>query len=176
MQDMSGIDIEALFAAGAYSEAMTRGMSKEAAESFAVGLCRDVKSGMAKWAEDDDDDDNSTFWSRNKKWLLPLMVGTGAFFVGADTGRWGRPDRNYVSGTLDRLGDRLKMLLGIPLDPVYNAFARAPYYQRGSTYHSGPEDKPASGGAKPADMPKWELPQNATAEDTSNFWAAADGV
>ena len=61
-----------------------------------------------------DEDEGDSWWSRNKKWALPALIGTGAFIIGADAGRNGRPDRSHISNAGSLLWNRVKALFGIP--------------------------------------------------------------
>lgn len=120
MEKMSGESIDCLFAAGAYSAAMEKGMSEKDAEAFAVEVCKQAAARKVRWDEDEEDE-GDTWWSRNKHWALPTLVGTGAFLVGADAGRNGRYDRSHLSNAGSLLYRRLRSLLGLPNDPWYRS-------------------------------------------------------
>lgn len=120
-----GIDFPALFAAGAASAAIAHGMSEKDAEAFTMALCKDAAARRVQWDEDEEEGD--TFWSRNKKWLIPTLVGSLAFWVGADAERNGRKDRGYVSNALGQLWKRTKILLGMNNDnPAMKAVTQMP--------------------------------------------------
>lgn len=121
-----GIDYAALFAAGACQYASEMGMSEKDAEAFAEGICKEAVIGGSKLYDDDEED---TFWKRNKKWLIPTIVGTLAFYAGADGERHGRLDRGYLSNALDQVGRRMRMLFGLSDDPILNAATKAKGYR-----------------------------------------------
>ena len=109
-----------LFAAGAFCEARRNGASDADAADFAVDMCKSAASGKAKWDEDDDDED--TWWSRNKSWLIPTLVGGLAFYAGADGERnTKRKDRSYIANAFANFGNKLGKLLGVSEDPLVNA-------------------------------------------------------
>lgn len=116
------IDFAAFFAAGAASAAYRHGMSEKSAESFVEGICKEAARG--RYILDDEDD---TFWNRNKKWIVPALVGTIAFYLGADGERYKRPewgDKSYVSNAGHRLMERVKTLFGIVPDPLFDSMTK----------------------------------------------------
>ena len=114
MESMNNDFLDALFAAGAYDAAKSRGMVEKDAEDFALYVCKQAASRKIRLDEDDDDED--TWWGRNKHWALPTAIGVGAFLVGADAGRHGRVDRSYPTNALQLLKKRFRALLGMPDD------------------------------------------------------------
>lgn len=120
MDGMSHDDLTA-FAAGAYGAAREAGMGDADASALAGAV---VKSAARRVRYDDDDDDG-TWWSRNKGWLLPALVGTCAFLVGADAGRNGRPDRGHWSNADSLAMERLRKLLGVDTSQFWRSFTHA---------------------------------------------------
>ena len=117
-------EMEHMFAEGVRSVAADRGMSEKDAEAFVSYVCKEAASGKRRY-DDDDDDEEDTWWGRNKSWLIPTLVGTGAFLVGADAGRNGRPDRSYLSNAGSLLWHRVKKLVGMTDDPLWKSISRA---------------------------------------------------
>jgi len=113
------IDFAAMFAAGAAAAAKEHGMSEKDAEAFVGSLCKEAARGRFNF--EDIDDGEETFWSRNKSWIIPTIVGSLAFYAGADGERHGRLDRGYLSNAGNRVWDRIKTLFGYGYDPLYNA-------------------------------------------------------
>lgn len=105
--------LNTLFAAGAHSALDGSGLSKEAAEAFVAEVCKVAAARRVRWDEGEDEEED-TWWSRNKRWALPTLIGTGAFILGADAGRNGRPDRSHLSNAGSLLWERVKALVGIP--------------------------------------------------------------
>lgn len=116
------INYGAIFAAGAASAAYSHGMSEKDAESFVGGICKEAARGRYNFENSDDD----TFWGRNKNWLIPAIVGSLAFYVGADAERHGRRDRGYLSNAGHRIFDRLNALFGINYDPLTRSMIETP--------------------------------------------------
>jgi hypothetical protein len=108
--------IATMFSAGAYSALEGRGMSSKDADAFVSHVCKEAAVGRI-----DFDDQNNTWWNRNKSWALPLALATGAFVIGGDAGRNGRPDRNYFSNAGSLLWERVKALVGIPDNRLWDA-------------------------------------------------------
>lgn len=126
MSRLDGKRLAELFAAGAYSVASERGMSKPDAERFALGVCKQAASGNARY-DDDDDGDEDTWWGRNKSWLIPTMVGGLAFYLGSEGGQNGRLDSSHPRNALREVGKRLKSLLGLgDVDPVTSSVVGTP--------------------------------------------------
>lgn len=134
VKDMT-IDFASMFAAGAATAAKEHRMSEKDAEAFVGGLCKEAARGRYNF--EDADDDKETFWSINKSWLLPGIVGSLAFYAGADGERHGRRDRGYLSNAGNRIWDRVKTLVGYGSDPIFNAVTTTPK----------PVDEPADGKA-----------------------------
>lgn len=113
---MQELSLEEMFAAGAKSAAAAHGMSEKDAEAFSGFMRKEARRRLkvVEDDEDDEDDEEKTWWDRNKKWALPSAIGLGAFLLGADAGRNGRPDRNYFSNAGNLFLERLKALFGIP--------------------------------------------------------------
>ena len=110
---MNTESLNTLFAAGAHSALDGSGLSKESAEAFVSEVCKVAAARRVRWDEGEDEEDD-TWWSRNKRWALPALIGTGAFILGADAGRNGRPDRSHLSNAGSLLWERVKALVGIP--------------------------------------------------------------
>jgi len=119
---VEGVDFAAMFAAGAASVALRRGMSEKDAEAFVDGLCKEAARGRYNFEDADED----TFWSRNKSWLIPAIVGSLAFYAGADGERHGRLDRGYLSNAGHRIFDRVKTLFGFGYDPIFKSLTETP--------------------------------------------------
>ena len=105
--------LNTLFAAGAHSALDGFGLSKEASDAFVDEVCKVAAARRVRWDEGEDEEEE-TWWSRNKRWALPALLGTGAFILGADAGRNGRPDRSHLSNAGSLLWERVKALVGIP--------------------------------------------------------------
>jgi hypothetical protein len=116
--------IATMFSAGAYSALEGRGMSSNDADAFVAHVCKEASSKSFRYDEDEDD----TWWSRNKGWALPTAIGAGAFILGADAGRNGRPDRSPFSNAGNLLWERVKALLGVPDSALWRSMTetRAP--------------------------------------------------
>lgn len=104
---MDGKMLAELFAAGAYFECAESGMSEKDAADMASEVCKEAASGRAEY-----DDEEDTFWSRNKNWLIPTMVGGLAFYLGSEGGQRGRRDFSHLANAGRELGRRLKALFG----------------------------------------------------------------
>lgn len=125
--NMEGIDVAALFAAGAYSSGLSRGMTVKQAQDFAYEICKEAASKKRpKWEDEEDDD---TFWSRNKGWIIPALVGTGAFLFGSHAGQNKRPDRGHFENAWDFLKDRAGRLLGVSDDALRSSTVNAPKFK-----------------------------------------------
>lgn len=129
--NMEGIDVAALFAAGAYSSGLSHGMSVKQAEDFAYGICKEAASKRRpKWVDDEEDDDEEdTFWGRNKGWIIPALVGTGAFLFGSHAGQHKRPDMGHFENAWDVIKDRAGRLFGMSYDALYNSMSKAPNFK-----------------------------------------------
>ena len=103
-----------LFAAGAHSALTGSGMTEKDAEAFVEEVCKAAAARRVRWDEGEDEEEGDTWWSRNKRWALPALIGTGAFILGADAGRNGRPDRSHLSNAGSLLWERVKALVGRP--------------------------------------------------------------
>lgn len=113
-------DIADTFMSGAYSVAIENGMTEKDAYSFATNMCKEAARHYS-----DDDNEEDTFWGRNKWWLIPTLVGTGAWWLGSDSERHGRPDRGYLSNLGDNLKKRLRGLFGYVQDnPTWDVVTR----------------------------------------------------
>lgn len=108
--------IATMFSAGAYSALDGSGMDAKAADAFVAHVCKEAAVGRM-----DFDDQNDTWWNRNKSWVIPAALATGAFVIGGDAGRNGRPDRNYFSNAGSLLWERVKALVGIPDNRLWDA-------------------------------------------------------
>ena len=113
------IDIARAFAAGAasalpantppaYIKGFVDCMYKAAAIDPSILFAR---------AQDNEEEDSDSFWSRNKDWLIPALVGTGAFWLGGAAGR-GRPDRNLLQNLGHMIGSGFDIISGKPTGPV----------------------------------------------------------
>lgn len=108
-----------MFSAGAYSALDGYGMDAKDADEFVAHVCKEAAAGRVMFDGNDDEDD--TWWSRNKGWALPVILATGAFVIGGDAGRNGRPDRNYFSNAGSLLWERVKAIVGIPNNRLWDA-------------------------------------------------------
>lgn len=93
-----------------YDMAFIKGASDGLVESgadinnpAAIDVSARLLCKVAKSARDDDD----TFWGRNKGWILPTLIGLGAFHVGGIVGRSGRPDKSMLSNLGDAVANAL---------------------------------------------------------------------
>ena len=116
--------IATMFSAGAYSALDGSGMGAKSADAFVAHVCKEASARRVRFDEYDDEDD--TWWSRNKRWVIPTAVGAGAFLIGADAGRNGRPDRNYFSNAGSLLWERVKALLGVPNSDLWRSMTKTP--------------------------------------------------
>lgn len=114
--------IATMFSAGAYSALDGSGIDAKDADAFVAHVCKEAVARRVMFDEDEDD----TWWSRNKGWALPTAIGAGAFLLGADAGRNGRPDRSYFSNTGSLLWERVKTLLGIPNSDLWRSMTKTP--------------------------------------------------
>ncbi len=108
-----------MFLAGARSVAKELGASGEEADAFASEVVKQAAS--RKIVLDEDDDEEDTWWSRNKHWALPTLVGASALWLGNDAGLNGRKDRNVLQNIGGLLSDRLNALFAISKDPMYRS-------------------------------------------------------
>lgn len=108
--------IATMFSAGAYSVLDGNGMGKKAEDAFVEHVCKEAAVGHI-----DFDDSDDTWWNRNKSWVIPAALATGAFVIGGDAGRNGRPDRNYFSNAGSLLWERVQALLGVPDNRLWDA-------------------------------------------------------
>lgn len=133
VKTVGSADMAALFAAGAYSAAASRGLSDKTAERIAAGVCKSASSRPG--GED-------TLWARNKSWLLPTIIGGLAFWAGASGERNGRPDRGYFVNSMENIWRRVKYLLGANDDnPTFDAATRIERGGSGSGSAGGEEDR-----------------------------------
>ena len=119
---LDDVSIATMFSAGAYSALDGCGMDSKDADAFVANVCKEAVARRVRFDEDED----GTWWSRNKGWALPTAIGAGAFLIGADAGRNGRPDRNYFSNTGSLLWERVKALLGIPNSDLWRSMTKTP--------------------------------------------------
>ena len=117
------VDAAKLFVAGALSVASERGVKGDDAMSMVMGACKEAASKKYV-VEDDNDDDEGTWWDRNKGWALPALIGSAAFWFGANSERNGRPDNGYITNAFNRLWSGAQSLLGIPQDHMYGMLTR----------------------------------------------------
>ena len=108
-----------MFSAGAYSALDGHGMDAKAADAFVANVCKEAVARRVRFYED-------TWWNRNKRWALPTAIGAGAFLIGADAARNGRPDRSYLSNAGSLLWERVKALLGIPNSDLWRSMTKTP--------------------------------------------------
>jgi hypothetical protein len=108
--------ISTMFSAGVYSAFDGAGIGGKEADALVEHVCKEAASGRI-----DFDDQNDTWWNRNKSWVIPAALATGAFVIGGDAGRNGRPDRNYFSNAGSLLWERVKALVGIPDNRLWDA-------------------------------------------------------
>lgn len=165
MTETEGKNIAALFVAGALRKGLEHGLSEKDAEAFAVNLYKEAARKRLRVVDDDEDDEEDTFWNRHKHWLLPTLVGTGAFLLGSSAERYGgRADRNYFSNAARFLGNAARTILGISDNPLMNAVTKAPNYGKKTTLLE-PEQRQYE--TRPVDR----LKQEATTDDSSKMIA-----
>lgn len=118
---VKGFDLAPSFVAGVESVAYDHGMTEKDAEAFVGSICKAAASGRYRIVEDEDD----TFWSRNKNWLIPTLVGGLAYWVGADGNRADNPgfraDSNSIVNSVRVMGKRLERLFGLNKTPLEKA-------------------------------------------------------
>lgn len=125
MSRLDGKRLAELFAAGAYSVAAERGMSGSEAEQFAAGICK--RAAFSGFGRRDDDEEEETFWSRNKNWLIPTLVGGLAFYLGSEGGQNGRRDSSHLANAGAELWRRVKSLFGYGRSsPVTDSIVNTP--------------------------------------------------
>lgn len=122
--NMEGIDVAALFAAGAYSSGLSHGMTVKQAQDFAYEICKEAASKKRLNLDDEEDDD--TFWGR---WIIPALVGTGAFLFGSHAGQHKRPDRGHFENAWDFIKDRAGRLLRVSDDALRSSTVNAPKFK-----------------------------------------------
>ena len=141
----NNIDIVAAFMAGVCGEAMSMGMTEKQAQDMAISLYKEAAKKRPRFVvqddDDDEDDDEDTLWNRNKHWLLPTLVGTGAFLLGSNAERYeNRPDRGYFENALRFLGRTSGRALGLNYDPFWTMMTKARNYGKqllpDSGYHA----------------------------------------
>jgi len=118
--------IATMFSAGAYSALDGSGIDAKDADAFVAHVCKEAVAKRVRFDEDEED----TWWSRNKGWALPAILATGAFVIGGDAGRNGRHDRNYFSNAGSLLWKRVKALVGMPDNRLWDA--NTSEYKRGN--------------------------------------------
>lgn len=111
-----------MFSAGVYSALDGAGIDAKDADAIVAHVCKEAVARRVRFDEDEED----TWWNRNKGWALPTAIGAGAFLIGADAGRNGRPDRNYFSNAGSLLWERVKALLGIPNSDLWRSMTKTP--------------------------------------------------
>ena len=119
-------DLDAMFAAGAYSAYVDMGMREKDAEAVAEEMCK-IAARRVRYVDDDDEDKEDTWWNRNKWWVLPSAIGTGAFLLGANSAssESSRPDRGHWVNAGSYIWNKVKKLFGQSDDPMWNALTRA---------------------------------------------------
>ena len=117
-----------MFAAGALSAVEGTGMSEEDARNFVGHVCKEAASRGRR--DDDDDDDDKTLWDSTKGFLIPAGVGLGAFLLGANAQKEGRPDRGYFENAGNFIWDRIKRLMGVNESELWKSFTRADPYRK----------------------------------------------
>lgn len=120
MEKLSEETARALFIDGARSVAEQLGSSSDDSAKFANEVMKLAASGKI-YLDDEEDGEEDTWWSRNKHWALPTLVGAGALWLGNDAGKNGREDRNVFQNLGTVWGDRLRALLGVVSDPMYRS-------------------------------------------------------
>jgi len=120
---LKDIDAATMFAAGALSAVEGTGMSEEDARKFVGHVCKEAASSGRR--DDDDDDDDETLWDSTKGFLIPAGVGLGAFLLGANAQKDGRPDRGYFENAGNFIWDRIKRLMGVNESELWKSFTRA---------------------------------------------------
>lgn len=121
MDAKEGRLVARMFAEGACSAARAHGFSDEDSASIASCAVKEAASGGRGW-----DDEEDTLWSRNKSWIIPALVGSLAFYAGADGERNGRRDRGYLSNAGRNIVKKLGKLFGVIDDPLTDAATKTP--------------------------------------------------
>jgi len=119
-----------MFAAGAMMAASEAGLPADDAISVAERLCKEASIGKVAYGGHGGHGGyvEETFWDRNKSWLIPALVGSAAFYLGADGERHGRADRGHLSNAWGRVVDRVRELLGLNRSAIESAFTDTPGY------------------------------------------------
>ena len=116
-----------MFAAGAMMAASEAGLPADDAISVAERLCKEASIGKVAYGGRGEYGEE-TLWDRNKSWLIPALVGSAAFYLGADGERHGRADRGYLSNAWERVVDRVRELFGLNRSAFESAFMDTPGY------------------------------------------------
>ena len=128
MGKLKDIDTATMFAAGALSAVEGTGMSEEDARNFVGHVCKEASIKMGRIVlrdSKDDDDEERTWWDDWKGVLIPAGVGLGAFLLGANAQKEGRPDRGYFENAGNFIWDRIKRLMGVNESELFKSFTRA---------------------------------------------------
>lgn len=129
MKELDTDYAKALFVAGASIAAREHGMNEKDAEAFAFDVLEKTAARRVGFYDDDDEEEGS-WW---RKWLVPVGVGAGAFLLGADAVRNGRPDRGAWSNALNLAWKRIQALLGMHNSPMVRSLTDAVSYPRNKT-------------------------------------------
>ena len=97
------------FIKGASSVFVAHGMDPDASLRSSLALCKSAASRG-------DGEEDETWFHRNKWWLIPTLIGTAAFQIGGDAGRYGRPDKNYFQNAGSAMLKRLGSVFGSPMN------------------------------------------------------------
>lgn len=80
-----------------------------------------MSTTMGKSAARRYDEDDGSFWSDNKSWMIPTLVGLASFMVGDQVGKYGRRDRNAFQNLKDVLFYRIRRGTDTGRDmPIYS--------------------------------------------------------
>ena len=111
-----------MFAIGASDAYVDMGMSEKDAEAVAEEMC---KLAAKRYVVDDDDDDEEedTWWSRNRGWLIPAAIGTGAFLLGsnASSSEYAIPGGGHFENAGRYVWNKLRKLFGYSDDPIWKS-------------------------------------------------------
>lgn len=124
MAKLSGEAVGGLFARGAMDGFSALGVPKSVAAHASSAMGKSA-ARMYHDEYDDEEDDRESLLDKSKKWLIPTIVGLGAFMLGDHFGKHGRRDRNAFQNVKDVLYRRIRKGGNIGFDSPLRAFSTA---------------------------------------------------
>lgn len=107
---MDGSRLADMFVAGARDAFVRRGFGGKEADALVDYTCKQAASRKVPLDRYDDEED--TWWSRNKSWLIPSLVGILAFKAGGAAEKYGRPDEGGPRNALNLLFKKINTASG----------------------------------------------------------------